>query len=132
MKTEQQKRLRDLFEQLLAEQDPGGVVQRTASEPLPPDLQTNRSWWWVELWSDKRTLIKEVAAHSFLFAGLLGSLEGVHRLLKWSTLPPDELYVLNKVHFYMYAIISVIFAVSLIIKALNSELSGKRNETKHA
>lgn len=130
MKKEQQNRSRDVFEQLPAEQERGALAQRSPSELLPLDKQSKRSWWWVELWSDKRGLIKEAAAHFLFFAGLFVSLEGAHRLLKWSTLPPDELYVLNKVHFYMYAIILVIFAVSLIIKVLNSELSVNGNEVK--
>ena len=132
MKTENEKRGKERVEQLLAEQELGGVVQRTDSGTLISDAQRRRSWWWVELWSDKRALIKEAIAHCLLFAGLFVFLEGAHRLLKWSTLPPEELYVLSKVHFYMFAIILVIFALGLIIKVLNSELLGKKlNEAKN-
>jgi hypothetical protein len=120
VKTEKEKPAKERVEQLLAEQELGGMLQRTDSGTL-----ISRSWWWVELWSDKRALIKEAVAHCLLFAGLLVSLEGAHRLLKWSTLPPEELYVLSKVHFYMFAIILVVFALGLIIKVLNSELLGK-------
>ena len=131
MKTENEKHGKERVEQLLAEQELGGVVQRTDSGTLVSDAQRRRPWWWVELWSDKRALIKEAIAHCLLFAGLFVFLEGAHRLLKWSTLPPEELYVLSKVHFYMFAIILVIFAIGLIIKVLNSELLGKKlNEAK--
>lgn len=129
MKTEKEKPAKESVEQLLAEQELGGVVQRTDSGTLISDA---RSWWWVELWSDKRALIKEAVAHCLLFASLFVFLEGAHRLLKWSTLPPEELYVLSKVHFYMFAIILLVFALGLIIKVLNSELLGKKlNEAKN-
>lgn len=132
MKAKKQKRIKELSEQLLEEQELGGVVQRSASETLFPHAHRKRSWWWVELWSDKRALIKEAVAHCLLFAGLFVSLEGAHRLVKWSTLPPEELYVLSKVHFYMFAIILVVFALGLIIKVLNSEVLGKKlNEAKN-
>lgn len=124
VKTEQQKQVNKLRDQLFAEQEQGGVVQRTVSEPLLPHVPRKRSWWWVELWWDKRELVKGAVAHSLIFAGLLGSLEIAHRLLKWSTLPPEQLYVLDKVHFYMYAIILVIFAFSFVVKMLRSEFAG--------
>ena len=125
VKTDEEKPAKERVEQLLAKQELGGVVQRTDSGTLISHAHRRRSWWWVELWSDKRALMKEAVAHCLVFAGLVVSLEGAHRLLKWSSLPPEELYVLSKVHFYMYAIILVVFAVSLIIKMLNSELLGK-------
>lgn len=108
-----------------SEEQESPEVRRTVSETLFSHGAERRSWWWVELWSDKRELVKEAVAHSLLFAGLLASLEGAHWLLKWSTLPAEELYILNKVHFYMYAIILVIFAFSFIVKMLKSEFSGK-------
>ena len=132
VKPETEKPAKERVEQLLAEQELAGAVQRTDSKTLVSDAQRSRSWWWVELWSDKRALIKEAIAHCLLFAGLFVFLEGAHRLLKWSTLPPEELYVLSKVHFYMFAIILVAFALGLIIKVLNSELLGKKlNEAKN-
>lgn len=124
METDQENHVRELLEQPFAEQEQEGV-QRTVPEAPLLHAPRKRSWWWVELWSDKRELVKGTVSHSLLFAGLLGSLEGAHRLLKWSTLPPEELYVLNKVHFYMYAIILVIFAFSFIVKTLKSEFWGK-------
>lgn len=132
VKTEKEKRAKERVEQLLAEQELGGVVQRADSGTLISHAHRTRSWWWVELWSDKRALIKEAVAHCLLFSGLFVFLEGAHRLFKWSTLPPEELYVLSKVHFYMFAIILVVFALGLIIKVLNSELLGKKlNEAKN-
>ena len=125
MEADQQKHVTEMPEQLFAEQKPA-EVQRVVHETLLPLVQRKPSWWWVELWLDKRELVKGTVAHSLFFAGLLGSLEGAHRLLKWSSLPPDELYVLNKVHFYMYAIILVIFAFSFIVKVLKLELSHKK------
>ena len=121
METDQQKRIKDIPEQGV-ESEAG--IQRTIPEELPR-AQSNRSWWWVELWLDKRELVKGTVAHTLFFGGLVGSLEAAHRLLKWSTLPADELYVVNKVHFYMYAIILAIFAFSFIVKVLKLELSDK-------
>ena len=132
VKTETEKPAKERVEQLLVKQEPGGVAQPTDSGTLISQAHRRRSRWWVELWSDKRVLIKEAVAHCLSFAGVFVLLEGAHRLLKWSTLPPEELYVLSKVHFYMFAIILMIFALGLIIKVLNSELLGKKlNEAKN-
>lgn len=121
METPQQNRLNDLSEQISVVHSETGAA-RTPSEP-PSAARRNKSWWWVELWLDKRELVKGTVAHTFFFGGLVGTLEALHRLLKWSTLPTDELYVINKVHFYMYAIILVIFAFSFILKVLKLEFS---------
>jgi hypothetical protein len=118
VETEHQELIKEPIEQVYAQHEKTSASERAGALPV-----RKRSWWWVELWSDKRELVKEAVAHFLLFAGLLGSLEAAHRLLKWSTLPPEELNILNKVHFYMYAIILVIFAFSLIIKVLKSEFS---------
>ena len=128
VKTENEKRGKERVEQLLAQQELGGAVQRTESGTLN---SPRPSWWWVELWSAKRPLVKEGVAHGLSFAGVVVFLEGAHRLLKWSSLPPEELYVFTKVHFYMFAIILVVFALGLIIKVLNSELLGKAYEAKN-
>jgi hypothetical protein len=128
VETEKEKPAKEPVEQLLAKQEPGGVVQRTDSGTLN---SPRPSWWWVELWSAKRPLVKEGVAHGLSFAGVVVFLEGAHRLLKWSSLPPEELYVFTKVHFYMFAIILVVFALGLIIKVLNSELLGKAYEAKN-
>ena len=120
-----QQELKTLSDQLVANHEPA-EVQRTASETLYPHTPKKGSWWWLELWFDKRELVKGAIAHSLLFAGLLGLLEGAHRLLRWSTLPAEELYLLDKVHFYMYAIILVIFASSFIVKMLKLEFSAKK------
>ena len=131
VKTEKEKRAKERVEQLLAEQELGGVVQPTDSGTLISQAHRKRSWWWVELWSDKRPLVKEAVAHGLSFAGLVVFLDVAHRLLKWSTLPPDQLYVFSKIHFYMFAIILVVFALGLIIKVVNSELLGKAYEAKN-
>lgn len=124
METSQQKRIRDVLERSPAVSSEAEVDQ-TASEPLTRATR-NQSWWWVELWLDKRELVKGTVAHTLFFGGLVGTLEVVHRLLRWSTLPSDELFVLNKVHFYIYAIILVIFAFSFILKVLKLEFSERR------
>ena len=124
METDQQKRIKDIAGPTPALRTAAGVVQ-TASEQLKR-AKRNESWWWVELWLDKRELVKGTVAHTLFFGGLVGTLEVVHRLLRWSTLPTDELYVLNKVHFYMYAIILVIFAFSFILRVLKLEISDNR------
>jgi hypothetical protein len=125
VETDKQKSVNVIPDKTLALQGEA-EPQRKIEEGLFPNVGRSRSWWWVELWTDKRELVKGTVAHTLFFGALVGSLEGAHRLLKWSTLPPDELYVLNKVHFYMYAIILTIFAFSFIVKVLKLELSGKR------
>jgi hypothetical protein len=123
---EEQERLRRLSE-IFAPQSYGGIERRSQKDRTAQGIVLRKKrWWWVELWFEKRELFKEAVAHVLLFAGLLGSLEVAHRLLEKSTLPADELYLLNKVHFYMYAIILVIFAFSFIIKALKSEFGKNR------
>lgn len=133
MTTEKEKPAKERVEQLLAEQELSGVVQTTDSGTPISNAQRKRSWWWVELWSDKRALIKEAIAHCLLFAILIVFLEGAQRLLKWSTLPPEDLYLVSKIHFYASQIILVVFSLGLIIKVLNSELLGKKlNEAKNS
>ena len=80
--------------------------------------QRPSQWWFVELWFEKRAIFKEGVWHTAIFAGLLGSLEIAHRIVQLSSLPPYELGILNRVHFYMYAIILFTFAASFIIKLL--------------
>jgi hypothetical protein len=101
LSTEEQEHLRQRIEEFL-------------QHSVAPPAKT--SWWWVELWFEKRNVFKEAIWHILLFSGLLGSLEAAHQLLKRSSLPAEEIDILNKVHFYMYAVILVIFAVSFIIK----------------
>lgn len=125
--TEERERQKQRVEELFEQDTPGGLertpVEQSGSADTP--LET-KSWWWVELWYEKRELFKEAVAHLLLFSGLLGSLEIAHRLLATSTLPSEEINLLNKVHFYMSAIILVIFAFSFIIKVLKWEF-GKKN-----
>ncbi len=100
-------------------------LPNSVNENLTP--KRSKDWWWVELWYEKRELFKQVVAHNLLFAGLLGSLEIAHRLLRRLTLPHDESYFFNRVHFYMYIVILVIFAFGFIIKVLRSEF-GRKNQ----
>lgn len=123
METEEQQELRRKAEEMFSgEAKPGGLESR----PVGGHVFRKPDWWWVELWVEKRQLFKEGVAHVLLFAGLLGSLEIAHWLLGKSSLPPEELYWLNKAHFYMYGIILVIFAFSFIIKVLKSEFGKKQ------
>lgn len=110
MDKEEKEREEQHAQELFEEDTPGGLertpVERSGSADTP---LARKSWWWVELWSEKRELFKEAVAHLLVFSGLLGSLEVAHRLLATSTLPSEEINLLNKVHFYMSAIILVIF-----------------------
>lgn len=84
-------------------------------------------WWFIELWDEKRPIFKEGVWHTAIFAGLLGSLEIAQKILELSTLPPEELRILNRVHFYMYATLLVMFAASFIIKLVILQFVNLRN-----
>jgi hypothetical protein len=96
----------------------------------PPSEQTSvvpsTKWWWVELWVENRALFKEMVKHVLFFGGLIGSLEGFHKLLGVSKLPDAQRELLNRVHFDMYLVALVIFAISFIIKVLYLEYKGIR------
>lgn len=131
METEEETRIPEddlvrKVRELLAAQERGPGSLEKVPDKVPPNK--NRSWWWVELWWEKRQLFKEGVWHLLVFAALLGSLEGAHRLLKLSTISPDRVAMLDAVHFYMYAIILVIFATSFIIKVLKSEFGKSKDE----
>lgn len=122
---EEQERQKQPIE---VEDDRSGALERSPIESSGYSAPLHgKTWFWVELWYEKRELFKDAVAHLLLFAGLLGSLEVAHRLLATSTLPVEEINLLNKVHFYMSAIILVIFAFSFIIKVLKSEFGAKKN-----
>lgn len=90
------------------------------------DLRTHRLWL-IELWFENRELFKEFVKHVILFSLLLSSLECLHRLLMLSSLAPQELNLLGKLHFFMSATILLIFATGFIIRVLRSEF---RRENK--
>jgi hypothetical protein len=125
---EERERQKQRVEELFEPGRPGGLERTRVEGNGSADTPRSKSWWWIELWHEKRELFKEAVAHLLLFSGLLGSLEVAHRLLATSTLPVEEIDLLNKVHFYMSAIILVIFAFSFIIKVLKSEFGTKKNE----
>jgi hypothetical protein len=94
-------------------------------EGKPRPLPKAPRFWIVELWTENRETFKHFVKHILLFSMLLGSLEALHRLMARSTLPAEELHTLNELHFYMWAIVSVIFASSFIVKVLKSEFWGE-------
>jgi hypothetical protein len=135
MPTEEEQARQQRLERLMQDTSYGGASPESLGRPrrempenLPVPPARKRSWWWVELWGEKRQIFKEGVWHLFIFAGLLGSLEGAHRLLKMSTISPERIDFLDAVHFYMYAVILVVFATSFIIKVFKSEFGESTDE----
>ena len=85
-------------------------------QPHQEEPETQRQYWFIELWTENRELFKELIKHVLIFGIFIGSIIGFHEILTRSTLPNDERELLNKVHFYMYLVALVIFAGSFIIK----------------
>lgn len=85
-----------------------------------------KRFWLIELWIENRELFKDFVRHIVSFLLFLTSLEGLHRLLKLSTLSPHELNLLSRLHFYMNLIILLVFAFSFIITVLKSEFGGSK------
>jgi hypothetical protein len=81
-------------------------------------------WWWAELWAENRHTFKELIKHVLFFTILIAVLDGFHRLLRFSSLPAEELNLVNAVHFYMYVTALVIFAVTFVIKVCVGEWEG--------
>lgn len=89
-------------------------------------LARPRRFWVIELWEENREVFKELVKHILIFGVFIASLSGIHHLLKLSSLPENELGLLNKLHFYAYVIALVIFAGSFIIKVVIFEFRGIR------
>lgn len=102
------------------------LQERESAVPAQP-LAAKSQFWFVELWKENREVFKELIKHIFFFLLLIGSLIGFHELLSRSTLPPNQKEMLDKVHFYMSIIVSVIFSFSFIIKAIIYEFRGMRD-----
>jgi hypothetical protein len=83
-------------------------------------------FWFVELWYENSEIFKEVVKHIIIFGFFGGALEIFHRVQKKSQLPPEEGILLSKMHFYGYAVLLVIFGVSLIIKVFRMEYRGSQ------
>lgn len=91
-----------------------------------PQIAPQGSYWHVELWRENRELFKEIVRHIAFFGIPIGSISGFHRLLDITRIPLEEAALLNKVHFYTYIILLLIFAVSFAIKVVYWELAGIR------
>lgn len=100
-------------------------VRQSESVENHPKQHAKR-FWLVELWVENRELFKEFVKHALLLILLLASLESLNRLLRLSSLAPHELNLFGKLHFYMSAMILFIFALSFIIKVLESEFGGDK------
>ncbi len=90
------------------------TVNQTFPSGKPSD--NSRTWWFIELWEDRREIFKNLAFHIiFTFIGLL-FLFLVHTLIEKSTLPQDEKELLQKMDFYIMVIVLGFFGIEFIFK----------------
>ena len=84
---------------------------------LPP-----KTWWWVELWHEKRQLFKEGVTYTAIFGVLFGMLVFSHWLIVQSPLEFARVLVLEHFHFWNFIVLIIIFALRSSIRAVLLEL----------
>lgn len=78
------------------------------------------SYWYIELWQEKRELFKEFMGEVGLVGLFLLSFEVFHRALGMTSLEADQVELLNKTHFYLHYGSLVILSFGFIITVLKS------------
>lgn len=74
------------------------------------------------MWREQRRFVKEMVRHVLVFVALFGTLEGFHWITGKSQLDRAHLIMLDKFHFWSSIVLMVIFAISLVIKAVLFEM----------
>jgi len=123
--------MRRLPEVLLSRFCPQLFDQRnTESVAVPPDSgdkQTEllpKTWWWVEVWYEKRQLFKELVTYGAIFCVLFGMLLISHWIIMQS--PFEIARVLLSFHLWNFIVLIIIFALRSSIRAVLLELGYRK------
>lgn len=90
-----------------------------------------KSFWFVEIWSEYRNAFKALVAHTLLFAFLIALLTLSHWALGYIDYPIERKEMLDIIHYYGMVIGLVIFVISFIIKLFAFEFRGIKNESSN-
>lgn len=91
-------------------------------------VQQQRQFWLKEIWDERRETFKALVADTLLFSFVLAVLSASHFFLEKLHYPPQRKELIERIHFYGYLIILVIFITGVIIKILAYEYKGIRGK----
>ena len=100
--------------------------RNTESDAVPPDSGDKRkelppkTWWWVEVWYEKRQLFKELVTYGAIFCVLFSMLVISHWIIMQS--PLEIARVLLTFHLWNFMVLIIIFALRSSIRAVLLEL----------
>jgi len=83
--------------------------------------QIKKRLWLIEVWLDYRELFKELFAHVCLFVLFIGVLWLLHLGIEKVDYPQARKEMIEKIDYYGFIIVLIIFAASFIIKVLGFE-----------
>ena len=83
---------------------------------------TPKTWWWIELWYEKRQLFKECVTYIAISSVLFGMLVISKWIIVQSPLEIARALVLEHFHFWNLIVLIIIFALRSSIRAVLLEL----------
>jgi hypothetical protein len=94
-------------------------------KPEKPNKNPKKRIFLSEIWTENRSVVKEIISHTVGFALLIGVLLAFHPVIERSPLPLDEKEILHKIDFYTTVISLIMFAARFVIKLLGIFVKGK-------
>lgn len=99
------------------------------SSPNPPSGPRENKWWFVEIWSEGREVIKALVEHTFAFLLLIGILILFHYIFKFLDLSQERKEILETIDFWGIAIALVIFGLSFLYKLADSAIQNAKKRS---